>query len=99
MLEVEKVKKDDFIKVSTFKKSVRDISLVVITLESIVLGVIHLVLFGLHCRCLLRVHRRPLRLFMSLGVIFKFLHFHRDVLSTLGVVLDVVRLGISENII
>ena len=75
LIQVEGVKPDDFTKVTTFKKSVREVNLVALTLEGRVQGVIQPVLFNIHCRLQLRVHRRPIILFLSLEVIPDFFLF------------------------
>ena len=69
------------------------------TLEGKVQEVIQPVLFSLHCRLQLGVHRRPVSLFMSLEVISRLRHFHRDLYLTPGLVMDVERLYIFGNIV
>ena len=71
----------------------------VLTLEGRVQEVIQPVLFSLHCRLQLGVHRRPVSLFMSLEVIYRLRHFHRDLCLTPEIIMDVERLDILENIV
>ena len=78
---------------------VREESLVALTQEGRVQEVIQPVLFSLHCRLQLGVHRRPLSLSLSLEVISILRHFHRDLYLTPGLVMDVERLDILGNIV
>ena len=71
----------------------------VLTTEDRVQEVIQPVLFSLHCRLQLGVHRRPVGLFLSLEVISILRHFHRDLYLTPGLVMDVERLDILGNIV
>ena len=71
----------------------------VLTPEGRVQEVIQHVLFSLHCRLQLGVRRRPVSLFLSLEVIFRLRHFHKDVYLTPGIFMDMDRLEILGNII
>ena len=70
----------------------------VLTTEDRVQEVIQPVLFSLHCRLQLGFRRRPVRLFLSLEVISRLRHFHRDLYLTPGLVMDVERLDILRNL-
>ena len=74
-------------------------SFVVLTLEGRVQEVIQPVLFSLRCRLKLGVRRRPVSLFLSLEVISRLRHFHKDLYLTPGIVMDVERLDILGNIV
>ena len=69
----------------------------VLTLEGRVQEVTQPVLFSLYCRVLLGVHGKPFSLFLSLEVIPRLCHFHRDLYLTPGTVMDVERLDIFGN--
>ena len=71
----------------------------VLTPEGRVQEIIQPILFNLHCRLQLGVRRRPVNLFMSLEVISRLRHFHRDLYLTSVIVMDVERLDILGNII
>ena len=71
----------------------------VLTPEGRVQEVTHPVLFSPHCRLQLGVHIRPVSLFLSLEVISRLHHFHRDLSLTPGIVMDVERLDILGNIV
>ena len=77
----------------------KEVTLVVLTPEGRVHEVIQPVLFSLHCRLQLGVHRRPVSLFLSLEVISRLRHFHKDLYLTPGIVMDVERLDILGNIV
>ena len=81
------------------RSSVREVSLVVLTPKGRVQEVTQPVLFSLLCRLQLGVHRRPVSLFLSLEVIPRLRHFHRDLYLTPGIVLDVERLYILGNFV
>ena len=82
-----------------FRSFVREVILVVLTPEGRVQEVIQPILFSLHCRLLLLVHRRPFSLFLSLEVISRLFHFHKDLYFTPRIVMDVERLDILGNIV
>ena len=71
----------------------------VLTPEGRVQEVTHPVLFSPHCRLQLGVHIRPVSLFLSLEVISRLRHFHRDLYLTPSLVMDVERLYILEYIV
>ena len=71
----------------------------VLAQEGRVQEVIQPVLFSLHCRLQLGVHHRPVGLFLSLEVISRLRHFHRDLYLTPEIVMDVERLDILGNIV
>ena len=71
----------------------------VLTTEDRVQEVIQPVLFSLHYKLQLGVHRRPVSLFLSLVVIPRLRHFHKDLYLTPGLVMDVERLDILGNIV
>ena len=56
-------------------------------------------LFSLYCSLQLGVRPRPVSLFLSLEVISRLHHFHRDLYLTPGLVMDVERLNILGNIV
>ena len=98
-IALEGVKPDEFTMASYLTGSVREVSLVVLTLEGRVQEVTRPVLFSLYCRVLLGVHGRPFSLFLSLEVIPRLRHFHRDLCLTQEIVMDVERLDILGNIV
>ena len=65
----------------------------VLTPEGRVKEVIQPFLFSLHCRLQLGVRRRPVSLFLSLEVISRLRHYHKDLYLTPGV-MDVERFHI-----
>ena len=71
----------------------------VLTPDGKVQEVIQPVLFSLHCRLQLGVHYRPIGLFLSLDVISRLRHFHRDLYLTPEIFMDVERLYILGNIV
>ena len=71
----------------------------VLTSEGRVQEVIQPILFSLHCRLQLGVRHRPVSLFLSLEVISRLRHFHRDLYLIPGIVMDVERLDILGNIV
>ena len=71
----------------------------VLTPEGKVQDIIQPVLFSLHCRLQLGVRRRLVSLFLSLEVISRLRHFHRDLYLTPGIVMDMERLDILGNIV
>ena len=71
----------------------------VLTPEGRVQEVIQPVLFSLHYKLQLGVRRRPVSLFLSLEVISRLRHFHRDLYLNPEIVMDVERLDIFENIV
>lgn len=71
----------------------------VLTSNGRVLGDFHLNLFSLHSRFQLRVNYRPTILFLSLGVIFNLFRLHKDLNSTLGLVIDVGKPNTLANIV
>ena len=71
----------------------------VLTPEGRVQEVTQPVLFSLHCRLQLGVHRRPVSLFLSFEVIPRLRHFHRDLCLNPNIVMDVERLEILGNIV
>ena len=78
---------------------VREESLVALTQEGRVQEVIQPILFSLHCRLQLGVRRRSVSLFLSLEVISRLRHFHRDLYLTPEIVMDGERLDILGNIV
>ena len=71
----------------------------VLTPEGRVQEVMQPVLFSLHCRLQLGVHRRLVSLFLSLEIIPRLRHFYRDLCLTPEIVMDVERLDILGNIV
>ena len=71
----------------------------VLTPDGKVQEVIQPVLFSLHCKLQLGVNRRPVSFFLSLEVISRLRHFHRDLYFTPEIVMDVERLNILRNIV
>ena len=76
-----------------------EVSLAVLTHEGKVQEVIHHVLFSLHCSLQLGVHRRQVNISLSLEVIPRLRHSHRDLRLTPETVMDMERLDILGGIV